>query len=125
MLADIRVKGGVEVPFFGRDMATTLTPARLAVRYDCDVVTGHTERVGDAQFRMVVDPPLRPDPNLEDSEERIRALTLAIHKRLEGHIREQPGEWMCTNRRWSKIRAAEPSPQERGDAGLAPASEPG
>ncbi len=126
VLADIRVKGGVEVPFFGRDMPTTLTPARLALRYDCDVVTCRAERIGDAQFRVYVEPPLRPG-DFEgggELEDRIWALTLAIHKRLEGQIRKQPGEWLCTNRRWSKVPAAEASSQEHRDSGLAPASGP-
>ena len=120
-------EGGEEVPFFGQDMPTTLTPARLALRHGCDVVTGRAERVGDARFRVLVDPPLRVDeadpplrvdeagPPLRADEagaardEACRALTVSIHKHLERHIRERPGEWMCTNRRWA-VAAADSHP---------------
>jgi KDO2-lipid IV(A) lauroyltransferase len=101
VLADLRISGGVPVPFFGRNMDSALFPARLALRHGCDLVPIRTERLCPGRFRVTVHEPLEI-PDLESDDERALALTTAMSARIEAWIRERPGEWLCTNRRWEK-----------------------
>jgi KDO2-lipid IV(A) lauroyltransferase len=101
VLVDLRISGGVPIPFFGRDMDSSLFPARLALRHGCDLVPIRTERLCPGRFRVTVHEPLEI-PDLESDEARALALTTAMSARIEAWIRERPGEWLCTNRRWEK-----------------------
>jgi KDO2-lipid IV(A) lauroyltransferase len=101
VLADLRISGGVPIPFFGHDMDSSLFPARLALRHGCDLVPIRTERLRPGHFRVTVHEPLQV-PALESEEARAVALTTAMSARIEAWIRERPGEWLCTNRRWEK-----------------------
>jgi KDO2-lipid IV(A) lauroyltransferase len=102
VLADLRVKaGGMPIPFFGRDMTTSLVPARLALRHGCDLVPIRVERLRPSWFRVTVHEPLDV-PALGSDDEQAVTLATAMSARIEEWIRERPGEWLCTNRRWPK-----------------------
>ena len=101
VLADLRVSGGMPIPFFGRDMNTSLVPARLALRHGCDLVPIRVERLHPSCFRVTVHEPLDV-PALGSDDEQAVALATAMSARIEEWIRERPGEWLCTNRRWAK-----------------------
>jgi len=102
LLLDLSMKDGVPVPFFGQPMRTTLTPARMAQRYGCDIVPIRTERLGEARFRVTVYPPIRLDSAGASEAERAIAVARQLNALMESWIREQPGEWLCANRRWEK-----------------------
>ncbi len=102
LLLDLSVKDGVPLNFFGQPMRTSLTPARLAERYGCDIVPVRTQRLGPARFRLTVHPPLALDAEGIDEESRAIAMTQRLIALIEQWIREQPDEWMCANRRWDK-----------------------
>jgi KDO2-lipid IV(A) lauroyltransferase len=102
LLLDLSVKDGVPLPFFGQPMRVSLTPARLAERYGCDIVPVRTQRLGAAQFRLTAHPPLALDCDGADEEARAIAITQKLIALIEQWIREQPDEWMCANRRWDK-----------------------
>lgn len=110
MIMDQRVDSGVPVPMFGIDKLTTVVPARLALRFGCDLVPLRTERLGDARYRVTVYPPIRPsDPAAPESEQALD-MTRAINARFEDWIRARPGDWFCAKRRWPKdARPAVPS----------------
>lgn len=103
LLLDLSIKdGGIPVPFFGRDMLTSATPARMAERYGCDIVPVRTQRLGPARFRFTAYPALDIDSSSGDEEARAFAITRRLNALMEQWIREQPDEWMCANRRWDK-----------------------
>jgi Kdo2-lipid IVA lauroyltransferase/acyltransferase len=102
LLLDLSMKDGALVPFFGHPMRTSLTPARMALRYGCDIVPVRTERLAEARFRVTAYPPVVLDPGIDDEEERAIAITRQLNAMMEQWIREQPDEWMCANRRWEK-----------------------
>jgi KDO2-lipid IV(A) lauroyltransferase len=102
MVMDQRVDSGAPVPMFGIDKLTTLVPARLALRYDCDLVPLRTERLGDARYRVTVYPPIVPeDPDAPESAQALQ-MTRAINATFETWIRERPADWFCAKRRWPK-----------------------
>ena len=120
LLLDLWSDDGEPVEFFGHPMATSLTPARLALRYGCDIVPMRTQRIGPARFRVTAYPPVALDGPGADEHVDARAAdhaadeqagseharVLAITRRLNAHmeewIRAEPHEWMCANRRWDK-----------------------
>jgi KDO2-lipid IV(A) lauroyltransferase len=113
LVVDQRVDGSPLVPFFGVPAATAVSPARLALRFGCDLVPTRVERLPRTRFRVTVGPPV-PSPDQGSDEDRALAMTRALNERFEAWIRERPGQWMCTKRRWSKREVrkarAEPTP---------------
>jgi Kdo2-lipid IVA lauroyltransferase/acyltransferase len=107
LIVDTRDDDGVPVPFFGRDKLTTLAPARLALRFGCELIPARIERLGPARFRLTVHEPIRPDPKLGSDKERAIQMMAEINRLFEGWIRERPEQWLCLKRTWPK--ALEPS----------------
>ena len=102
ILADLKVDEGIRVPLFGNDMVSSPVPARLAMRYGCDLVPIRAERTDDARFKVTVMPPLAPPDPGADEEGAVHMLTRAINACIETWISELPDQWLCTNRRWDK-----------------------
>ncbi len=99
MLADQKMNDGISVPFFGRPAMTATALAALALRFDCDVLPARVERLGGAQFRLTVFPPL-PLARSGDHHADVAALMARVNQTLEGWIRDRPGEWFWLHRRW-------------------------
>jgi KDO2-lipid IV(A) lauroyltransferase len=97
-LVDQRVKSGVLVKFFGRDMLMTGVPARLALRFRCPIVTVDMERRKGHRFHVRFGKPIHPPaPAGADAE---REMTQAVALELEKSIRGDPESWFCNKRRW-------------------------
>jgi Kdo2-lipid IVA lauroyltransferase/acyltransferase len=118
LLVDQRVDSGVPVPFFGIDKLTTVVPARLALRFDCELIPVRVERLPGARFRVTAHEPVRcADATLSDHD-RALEMTRRINALFEEWIREFPEQWFCSNRRWAKT-AAPPLPDYAGLPGAA------
>jgi len=104
LIVDQRVDSGEPVPFFGRDMLTSITPAQLALRFDCDLIPIQIQRLKGARFRAIIHEAVRPDDETADERSKALQMTRKINTLFESWIREQPQQWMCTNRRWPKDR---------------------
>jgi KDO2-lipid IV(A) lauroyltransferase len=115
LICDQRVDSGVMLPFFGMDKATTLVPARLALRFNCELVPVRTIRTGDARFKVVFYPPVRPGAGLATEIEQGTDMMRQVNAMFEEWILERPQDWFCSKRRWSKeavARVVEPAPLE-------------
>ncbi|MBV8777148.1 MAG: lauroyl acyltransferase [Alphaproteobacteria bacterium] len=99
MLADQKMNDGMPVPFFGRDAMTADALARLALRYDCDIIPVRSERLRGAHFRLTVTPVLEL-PDIKDRQAAIAAVMAAVNARLEEWIRDRPEQWLWVHRRW-------------------------
>ena len=102
LIVDQRVDSGEPVPFFGMDMLTTITPARLALHYNCELIPIRVQRLGGTRFRVTFYPAIKPPANTTDDHEKTLAMTGEINTLFEQWITEQPDEWLCTKRRWPK-----------------------
>jgi len=102
LIVDQRVDGGAPVPFFGHDMLTSITPAQLALRFDCELIPVQIQRLGGARFRVIFHSPVTADDRAAPDEQKILQMTGKINALFEAWIRERPQEWMCTKRRWPK-----------------------
>lgn len=101
-LADQRVDSGKPVPFMGMDKLTTLVPARLALRFQCDLVPVRVQRLQDARYHVRFYPPVDPGNRQLDENARALHMMTEVNALFESWIREQPEEWFCSNRLWSK-----------------------
>jgi KDO2-lipid IV(A) lauroyltransferase len=104
LIVDQRVDSGEPVPFFGRDMLTSITPAQLALRFDCELIPVQIQRLKDARFRVIFHEAVEADDETADNPSKALKMTQKINALFESWIREQPQQWMCTKRRWPKDR---------------------
>ena len=102
LVVDTRDDDGVPVPFFGLDKLTTLAPARLALRFGCDLIPARIERLAPARFRLTVHEPIRPDPALASDKEQAIQMMSEVNRLFEQWIRERPEQWLCIKRTWPK-----------------------
>lgn len=101
-LVDQRVDSGEPVEFFGHEMMTSVTPAWLALKFDCELVPVQVERLGGARFRVTFHEPVRPDPAITEEGAQRLDMTRRLNALFESWIRRSPGQWMCSKRRWAK-----------------------
>jgi KDO2-lipid IV(A) lauroyltransferase len=106
LLTDSRSNLGKPVPFFRHDMLTTVTPARLALRFGCELIPVRVQRTGGARFRVTFFDPIEPDDKGAPSDQKIIQMTRQINAIFETWIREQPSEWLWTRHQWYKNRVA-------------------
>jgi KDO2-lipid IV(A) lauroyltransferase len=117
MVMDRRVDEGKPIPFFGRDKLSTITPAKLALKFNCDLVPLQVERLQDAHFRVTFHPPVKPrDPHADETDQAID-MTEQVHRHFEHWIRQQPEDWFCSKRLWPKDTLRE-TEETRRDADI-------
>jgi Kdo2-lipid IVA lauroyltransferase/acyltransferase len=102
LVVDTRDDDGVPIPFFGLDKLTTLAPARLTLRFGCDLVPVRVERLGPARFRLIVHEPIRPDLALASDRDQAIQMMRDLNRLFEDWIRERPEQWLCLKRAWPK-----------------------
>ena len=113
--SDVRLDSGEMIPFFDAPMPSNTVPARLALRFDCELIAVRAERLPGGRFRISLTDPVVPgDPNAGAAEQAAN-MTQQLNRRFEQWIRETPGEWLCLARRWPKDveRAAEAAAQRQ------------
>jgi KDO2-lipid IV(A) lauroyltransferase len=98
LLADTRDSKGIPIDFFGRTAPTNPFPAAVARARGLPVVAGRILRTGPGRFRADIEL-VRPVIS-DDKSADIVATTQAIHALFERWIREVPGQWMWSHRRW-------------------------
>lgn len=104
MVMDRRVDDGKPIQFFGHDKPSTILPARLALKFNCDLVPVQVERLHDAHFQVTFHAPIRPkESNLDETAQAIDMIQ-QVHHLFEDWIRQQPEDWFCSKRVWPKSR---------------------
>lgn len=101
MLVDQKMNDGISVPFFGHAAMTAPAAAVYALRYRCPLIPAHTQRLGPARMRLILEAPLDL-PDTGDRQQDILLVTTALNARLETWIRDRPGEWLWLHRRWPR-----------------------
>ncbi len=104
MLVDRPVGGDKLIPFFGREKSTTTLPAKLALKFDCDLIPAQMERIKGAHFRVTFHPPVRPANPGDCKNDQALDMMRQVHQLFEGWIRQRPEDWFCSKRVWPKAR---------------------
>ncbi len=102
MVMDRRVDEGKPIRFFGHDKSSTILPAKLALKNDCELVPVQVERLQDARYRVIFHPPVRPTNPAADETAQAIDMIQQIHTQFESWIRERPADWFCSKRLWPK-----------------------
>jgi KDO2-lipid IV(A) lauroyltransferase len=106
MVMDRRVDEGKAIEFFGHDKLSTIMPAKLALKFNCDLVPVQVERLQDAHYRVTFHAPIHPrDTSADDTEQAIDMIQ-QVHHQFENWIRQQPKDWFCSKRLWPKDKPA-------------------
>ncbi len=108
-------KGGVTVPFFGRDCATTAAPAIFALRYDAPLFPIICYRTGLGRWRLEVGDEI---PVREEGQPRSTAAIMTdVNREFEKAIRRDPANWFWVHNRWKqrKMRKQQPAPRPRDE----------
>lgn len=98
-LADLYDGKGIAVPFFGREAKSTPFPAILARRLGARMWIGRCVRVGRQSRFSIAFKEVRV-PRTDDAEADVREITAAVQQQFEEWIRQTPGQYMWTNRRF-------------------------
>lgn len=102
MVMDRRVDEGTFIRFFGRNKLSTIMPAKLALKLNCDLVPAQVERLQDAHYRVTFHPPIVPkDTDVDETTQGIDMIQ-QVHRQFENWIRQQPEDWFCSKRLWPK-----------------------
>lgn len=104
MVMDRRIDAGAAVPFFGEEKLTSLLPARLALKFNCDLVPVQTERLHDANYRVTFHPPIKARNTEAGAEEQAIDLACQVNEEFEQWIKAKPEDWFCSKRLWSKAK---------------------
>ncbi|MGI9287679.1 MAG: lysophospholipid acyltransferase family protein, partial [Pseudomonadales bacterium] len=100
MVMDRRVDSGKPVSFFGEEMSTTLLPAKLALRYGCELVPVRVERLRDAHYRVTFYPAVKAEDTQADAPTQAMQMAGQVNALFEDWIRARPQDWLCTKRLW-------------------------
>lgn len=101
MAVDQKLNDGIAVPFFGRPAMTPPSPARLALRFGCDILPVRMERLGGCHYRMTVYPPLERSA-ANDTDEAVLQTMTRINAMVEEWVRARPEQWLWLHRRWPR-----------------------
>ncbi|MGH6896256.1 MAG: lysophospholipid acyltransferase family protein [Geminicoccaceae bacterium] len=101
LLVDLRVESGEAVPFCGHDTATTLVPARLALKFGRPLVPVRVERIQPAHLPVTLGDPVLPDVAAAP-EAQARQMMAEVNALFESWIVARPHEWQCFQNRWPK-----------------------
>lgn len=98
-VADLYDRNGVPVPYFGQEVKFSPFPALLVRRLNARMWIARCIRTGkQSRFRVnVVEVKV---PRTDNEEEDIRTITASMQKQFEEWIRETPGQYMWSNKRF-------------------------
>ncbi|MGI9294472.1 MAG: lysophospholipid acyltransferase family protein [Pseudomonadales bacterium] len=102
LAVDTRLDSGDLLPFFGVDAPTNSAPARLALRYNCELVPLHVERLPGMRYRVMLCNPISADDEAASVDDKALQMTADLNLLFESWIRATPTEWMCLKRRWPR-----------------------
>ena len=95
ILIDQHTKKGAKLRFFGRTAYTFTSATRLAMRYGTPIIVGSFVRVAPYRYRLV-----GGDPLVFTKADDRAAATQILNDRLEAAIRQYPGQYLWSHRRW-------------------------
>ncbi len=111
----------VFVPFFGKLAGTVAGPAVLALKTGAALIPVFCPRQPDGTYKMVIHPPLYPEPTGDRDADVLRIMT-QLTAIIEDIIRQYPDQWLWLHDRWRVPPPAEREATETSDHAPTPAA---
>ncbi len=103
ILADQRVRGGQLVKFFHKEAITTTSIAKIALKYDIDIIPARIIRLKNKhKFMVDIDKPIKINQENAKKDLEVFDFTATINQKLESWIKEFPAQWFWVHDRWKK-----------------------
>ena len=99
LMIDQRVSEGEKLPFFNSKAWTTTLPAKIALKYKCDIVPVYIAREKNNNFKMEIYNPIKTNEKDNTEENKIK-ISLTLNKIIEEMILKDPSQWILTHNRW-------------------------
>jgi KDO2-lipid IV(A) lauroyltransferase len=100
VICDLYDRSGIEVEFFGQVARTQAIAAMIARRVGSRMWMSRCRRIG-TESRFVVELKELRVPRTANQAEDIRWIMTEMQRQFEDWVRENPEQWMWSNRRWS------------------------
>ena len=96
-------KDGVKVPFFTDLADTTLSVATLKLKFNPTVVPIFIARQEDGLYELIIKEPIDYiAEEIEDKDEKLKAMTTKYNQVIENIIRAYPSQWFWMHNRWRR-----------------------
>ena len=96
-------QNSAKVDFFGTPAETTLSVAMLKLKFDPLVVPVFIAREEDGRYRMIINDPIAyTAEEIEDKEEKMKAMTAKYTEAIETVVRAYPSQWFWMHNRWRR-----------------------
>jgi len=102
LMIDQKYNMGLAVPLFGYDCMTADGPTRLALKFKVPLIPITGRRIGGVKFVARAYDPIPLDYDNPNDEATVYAGVKRINEFMEARIREAPGQWFWSHRRWPK-----------------------
>jgi len=100
LVCDLHDRTGIPVPFFGRPARSVAIPAMIARRVGARIWMARCLRLGtESRFRIELKE--LKVPRTANAADDVRWITAEMQKQFETWVRQNPEQWMWSNRRWS------------------------
>lgn len=95
MLADQKMREGVEVEFFGKKVMAPATPAEFAVKFDLPIIMTRVKRIEKLEFEFSFDQVIKTENR--NSQEIVQEIYAIYEKWIE----DTPEQWFWMHNRWN------------------------
>lgn len=102
LMNDQKYNAGLAVPFFGHKCMTADGPTRLALKFGVPLIPITGRRIEGPRFVATAYPALELDYSKPDDEQTVFDGVTRVNQFMEARVREAPGQWFWSHRRWPK-----------------------
>jgi Kdo2-lipid IVA lauroyltransferase/acyltransferase len=100
LVCDLHDRTGIPVPFFGQPARSVAIPAMIARRVGARIWMARCLRLGsESRFRIELKE--LKVPRTANPADDVRSITAEMQRQFETWVRQNPEQWMWSNRRWS------------------------
>ena len=102
LMNDQKYNKGLAVPFFGYDCMTADGPTRLALKFKVPLIPITGRRIEGTKFVATAYPAIPLDYDKPDDAQSVLDGVTRVNQFMEARVREAPGQWFWSHRRWPK-----------------------
>ncbi len=102
LMNDQKYNAGLAVPFFGYDCMTADGPSRLALKFKVPLIPITGRRIEGTRFIATAYPPIDLNYDDPENEQTVFDGVKRVNEFMEARVREAPGQWFWSHRRWPK-----------------------